>query len=144
MASQEQNGGEQATGPSGVGPGTNSDEAAMAMDVALGRGLSQVRRGSVAGEMKPCEEGRGGVGRGAAGLGCWLDPQKAQAPCHSHAGPGGRRLRVGDRGSGEAEVSCIWDETPSFVNARNVQRSIWFCFFQLPPLSTAWVLWRGP
>lgn len=41
------------------------------------------------------------------------------------------------------EVSCFWDETPSFTNARNVQRSIWFCFFQLPPLSTAWVLRRG-
>lgn len=27
------------------------------------------------------------------------------------------------------EVSGIWDATPSLVNARNVQRSIWFCFF---------------
>lgn len=43
------------------------------------------------------------------------------------------------------EVSGIWDETPSLMNARNVQRSIWFCFVFLnfSPFPTAWVLWWG-
>lgn len=80
MASQEQSGGRLRSHQAWAS-GTNSDEAATAMDVALGGGRSQV------GETKPCETGRG-EGRGLCRPGLQRDPQKAQAR-HSHAGPGG-------------------------------------------------------
>lgn len=122
-----------------MGPRQNSDEAAMAMEVALWGGQSQVGRGSVAGEMKLCEGQRGGKGRGRPGL-----PAGPTGPLSFPCRP----WRWGGLGQ-ETEAAEKWKLAAfgmklSFMNARNVQRSIWFCFFQLPPLSTAWVLWRGP
>lgn len=71
-------------------------------------------------------------------------------------GPGGRRGpslhpaahlegvgSVGQRqaAAGERKLAAFGMK---LMNAKNVQRSIWFCFFfQSPPLSTAWVLRRG-
>lgn len=81
MASQEQSGGRLRSHQAWAS-GTNSDEAATAMDVALS-GEAEARSG----ETKPCETGRG-EGRGLCRPGLRRDPQKAQAR-HSHAGPGG-------------------------------------------------------
>ena len=86
----------------------------------------------------------GGRGRrqGEAGRGGFRERSRPSRPSAAHL-EGGGSVEPKTGGSRGEEVSCVWDETLSLMNAKNVQRSIWFCFFQFPPLSTAWVLRRG-
>lgn len=116
----------QATEPSGVGLGHKF------------RRSSHSHGCGSRGRPKPGRERRSPVrrggerGGGSAGLGCGGTHRRRRPVIPMLALEAGR-LRAGDK-QREVEVSCIWDETPSFTNARNVQRSIWFCFFSTSPI----------
>lgn len=94
--------------------------------------------------MEHCKAGWGerGGGRGRQGEGESREGSWPSWPSAAHLEGGGSVALKAGCSRGE-EVSCVWDETLSLTNAKNVQGSIWFCFFQFPPLSTACVLRRG-